>query len=225
MFGPLIITPGDALYKVKLTFFDRDRVRTALDKRTWKFFGKFGAYVRSDAKRSMKKRKRSAPPFHPPSVHEGSLKKFLYFGYEHAKRSVVVGPVKLSRRGPSGKRQVLEGPSPNALAGEVPAVLEHGGNNIPSPNPRRLKRKIGDYGAFAVGRYGGNGRYIRNYRGQQVFVTFAQIRTPAQLAHVERTETLVFGPWWQNHDLAPRPYMGPAFHKNLEQINKIWAGI
>ncbi|MBQ3332868.1 MAG: hypothetical protein IJG83_05550 [Thermoguttaceae bacterium] len=228
MIGPFVTSTSDALYKVKLTFFDRDRVRAALDKRTWKFLSRFGAYTRSDAKQSMRRSTHAAPPYHPPAVHEGSLKKFLYFGFDKTNRSVVIGPVKLSRRGSNGERRILEGPSYDALGGEVPNVLEYGGNRQVIPNPRRKKRKIGDYGAIAIGRAGGRStRLIRNYQGREVMVTFAMITSPAMLDKVNATEAIVFGPEYQSFDLKPRPYMGPAFRKNLApaKLEQIWAGI
>ena len=226
MIGPFITGTSDALYKVKLTFFDRDRVRTALDRRTWKFFSKFGAYTRSDAKKSMRKSVHAAPPYQPPAVHEGSLKKHLYFGFDKTNRSVVIGPAKLSRRGPHGGRELLEGPSWNQMSGEVPNVLEYGGNRQIIYNPRRKKRRIGDYGAIAVGRSAGRStRRIKNYQGVEVNVTFARITSPNMLRRVDWVEALVFGPWHQSFDLKPRPYMGPAFQKNLAKIESIWAGI
>lgn len=226
MIGPFITSASDGLYKVKLTFFDRDRVRAALDKRTWRFLSKFGAYTQRDAKQSMRRSVRAAPPYHPPNVHEGSLKRFLYFGFDKVNRSVVVGPVKLSRRGNNGKRRVLEGPSIDALGGEVPNVLEYGGNRQIIYNPRRKKRKIGDYGAIDIGRPAGRtSRLIRDYHGRQVMVTFARITSVEMLKRVNVVEATVFGPEHQSFDLKPRPYMGPAFQKNLAKIDQIWAGI
>ena len=46
----------------------------------------------------------------PPSSHTGTLKKFIFFGYDKDRRSVVIGPVTVP--GKSGK---------------TPSALEHGG--------------------------------------------------------------------------------------------------
>ncbi len=92
-------------------FFDRKAVMKYADARTRRVFSRFGAFVRRSAKSSIRKRKRPAPPNQPPSSHTGLLKKFIFFGFDPAKRSVVIGPVRLSQRG----------------RGEAPSILEHGG--------------------------------------------------------------------------------------------------
>lgn len=74
--------------------------------------GRFGAYVRSAAKNSIKKRDGSAQPGRPPHSHTGILKRFIFFSYDELNRSVVIGPEKLS-----GKNQ-----------GEAQFVLEYGGS-------------------------------------------------------------------------------------------------
>ncbi|GHT13373.1 hypothetical protein FACS1894170_09290 [Planctomycetales bacterium] len=57
----------------------------------------------------MKPLKTGSPPF----SHSGTLKKFLFFGYDPNRRSVVIGPV------------VVPGKS-----GKAPSVLEHGGRIV-----------------------------------------------------------------------------------------------
>jgi hypothetical protein len=78
--------------KMKDFFFDRKAVTDAMDKASKKALSKAGAFIRQTAKSSMRKRKKASAPGSPPSVHVGTLKKLLYFAYDPAQRSVVIGP-------------------------------------------------------------------------------------------------------------------------------------
>lgn len=124
-------------------FFDRNAVSNHIDATTKKVFTKFGAYVRRRARRSIRKRKGSSAPGKPPSSHTGVLRRFIFFGFDSARRSVVIGPVLAPSK-----------------SGKAPAVLEHGG-----------------------------------------------------------TVTLPSG---ERTDVAPRPYMGPAFEHEHSNLDSIW---
>lgn len=92
----------------KSNFFDRKAVMAAVDKARLRVLSKFGAYVRTTARRSIRKRKRVSDAGSPPSSHTGRLRDFLFFAYDPRSESVVIGPAKLN--------------STNA-----PEALEHGG--------------------------------------------------------------------------------------------------
>jgi hypothetical protein len=96
--------------KMKTMFFDRANVQSKIDAPTRKVLSKFGAFVRRRARQSIRKRRGTSAPFHSPFSHRGTLKKFLFFGYDSNRRSVVIGPVRVT--GKSGK---------------APSTLEHGG--------------------------------------------------------------------------------------------------
>ncbi|MBS3821018.1 MAG: hypothetical protein KGY81_04565, partial [Phycisphaerae bacterium] len=98
-------------FEIKQMFFDAPAVRRKVDASTRRVLSKFGAFVRRTARSSIRKRKKASSPGSPPSSHIGLLKKFIFFGYEPAKRSVVIGPVRLSQKG----------------RGEAPHLLEYGG--------------------------------------------------------------------------------------------------
>jgi len=98
-------------FDVKRVFFDTKTVRAKTDKATRRVLSQFGAFVRQTARRSIRRRKKASQPGRPPSSHTGLLKKFIWFGYDTVRRSVVIGPVRLSQKG----------------RGEAPSVLEHGG--------------------------------------------------------------------------------------------------
>ena len=98
-------------FEIKQLFFDRPAVTSRVDPAKRKVLSKFGAFVRRTAKGSIRRRRKAAPPGSPPSSHTGLLKKFIFFGYDPQRESVVIGPTRLDRRG----------------QGEAPSLLEYGG--------------------------------------------------------------------------------------------------
>jgi len=109
---------------VKGMFFDRKAVKGRLDRAARKVLSKFGAFVRRAAKSSIRKRRRASAPGEPPSSHTGLLKRFIFFGYDPGRRSVVIGPTRLNQK-----------------VGDAPAALEHGGPSTVVEGPRRRRRK------------------------------------------------------------------------------------
>ena len=97
-------------------FFTSPAVLGAVDRATRRVLSKFGAYVRRSARSSIRKRKKVSEPGKPPSSHTGLLRKFIFFGYDRADQTVVIGPVPLRAKA------------------EAPELLEHGG---------RARRKVG----------------------------------------------------------------------------------
>lgn len=73
-------------------FFDRVEVIKLLDRKKHKALRLNGGRIRKIARRSIRKRKRSAEPGSPPSSHSGRLRRGIYFSYDEATDSVVVGP-------------------------------------------------------------------------------------------------------------------------------------
>lgn len=94
---------------IKKAFFDRRAVINAVDRGARKVLSKFGAFVRTSARHSIRKRRAISQPGQPPSSHVGLLRKLILFGYDAQRKSVVVGPTPL--RG----------------ASEAPPLLEYGG--------------------------------------------------------------------------------------------------
>ena len=113
-----------AYAKMKSMFFDRKAVMSAVDTTTCKVLSRFGAFVRTTARHSIKKRKASAPPGSPPSSHTGLLKKFIFFGYDKDARSVVIGPAKLN------------------TGTEAPHTLEHSGVTTVTSGSKKHKAHI-----------------------------------------------------------------------------------
>jgi hypothetical protein len=90
-------------------FFDRKAVTGAVDCTARKVLSRFGAFVRTTARHSLRKRKAVSQPGDPPSSHVGLLKKLLFFGYDPGRKSVVIGPTPLHG------------------TAEAPPLLEYGG--------------------------------------------------------------------------------------------------
>jgi hypothetical protein len=93
----------------KAMFFDTRAVTSRVDSATRRVLSKFGAFVRTGARHSIRKRKTISQPGDPPSSHVGLLRKLIYFGYDGTRKSVVIGPTPL--RGTA----------------EAPPLLEYGG--------------------------------------------------------------------------------------------------
>lgn len=108
-------------YKVKDSFFDRKAIQDELGKTYARALSKAGAFIRTTARRSMRRRKRASEPGTPPSVHSrnavANLRNIL-FAYDRRRQSVVIGPVLLNQK------QSLNG---QLLAGTVPQLHEFGG--------------------------------------------------------------------------------------------------
>ena len=113
-------------FEIKQLFFDSPKVVRAVDRTTRRVLSKFGAFVRRTARSSIRKRKRISEPGSPPSSHSGLLKKFIFFGYDPAKRSVVIGPERLTQRG----------------RGEAPHLLEYGGTGSVQRKGKRRRAKV-----------------------------------------------------------------------------------
>src|SRR4051812_25246821 len=79
--------------QIKSMFFDRGKVLAAADAATRRVLSKFGAFVRQRARSSIRSRKKVSAPGGPPSSHVGTLKQSILFGYDAARKSVVIGPV------------------------------------------------------------------------------------------------------------------------------------
>lgn len=103
-------------------FFDREAVLKSMDAATRKALSKGGAFVRQDAKGSLRYRDRASQPGQPPSVHRGGtihgrsaslLKELIYFAWDAKNRTVVIGPAATN----GSKNQ----------PGFVPQTLEKGG--------------------------------------------------------------------------------------------------
>jgi hypothetical protein len=104
--------------RFKELFFDRDAVMNAVEDARRRVLTRAGAFIRRTAVQSIRPGVRSVAgvrkhsrPGKPPKSWTGLLKNFIWFGYDSATRSVVIGPARLG-----GRNQ-----------GEAPHTLEYGG--------------------------------------------------------------------------------------------------
>lgn len=110
-------------------FFNSKKVIGAVDRATRKVFSKFGAFVRTTAKQSIKKpgkraKARTSRPGRPPFSQTGLLKKFIFFGYDYKNKTVVIGPSALNK------------------GTKAPEVLEYGGTTTRGRGKNKRKIKI-----------------------------------------------------------------------------------
>lgn len=207
-------------WKVTRAFFDRDVVIAAVDKATRDVLSKFGAFVRTTAKQSIKKApfaskkergqdridfsRKTSTPGSPPYSQTGKLKKGIFFSFDRQTKSVVVGPARF----PSG-------------AGTAPATLEYGGAAGRRRNMRRTVRHVGDGGEVEIGGWFCATTKI-NREGTQV--TYIKLRTQAQADRANRLNEKLYGPMILGPAaIAARPYMHPALQKELPKLPAMWA--
>jgi hypothetical protein len=95
-------------------FFDRELIVKKVKDAGKTSLSKAGAFVRQRAKTSIRKRKKVSTPGSPPSSHVGLLRNMIYFFYDEANQSVVVGP------------QILNGAKRNGSV-VTPELMEFGG--------------------------------------------------------------------------------------------------
>ncbi len=116
---------GYRLDELKGLFFDSAKVMAAVGRAERAVFSRFGAFVRTRARSSIRTRKKPSAPGQPPSSHVGLLKRFILFAYEPERHTVIIGPARL-----------------NKVIGDAPAALEHGGQSKVVTGSRRRKRTV-----------------------------------------------------------------------------------
>lgn len=111
------------------SFFDRQKVATRVEKVRLKNLSKCGAFVRTAARSSLRRRKRVSLPGQPPSVHSkdafATLKNIL-FGYDPAAKGVIVGPVAVNSNRDDVPRLMEKGGFAKRRAKHVPARTAKG---------------------------------------------------------------------------------------------------
>ena len=87
-------------FSVKSQFFDKDIVVNVITKNERRYLVRAGSYIRKSARSSIKnppkKGERNSSPGNPPFNQTGKLKGGIFFSYDPANRSVVIGPEKLA---------------------------------------------------------------------------------------------------------------------------------
>jgi hypothetical protein len=119
-------------FNKKQFFFDRQIVIDAVGRASAKNLSQAGSFFRRSARSSLRRRKKVSPPGQPPSVHTQdrvATLKNIWFVFDPAQRSVVVGPLKLSgSRLEASDRQT------------VPSLHEMGGTAVVGGRRKRKRR-------------------------------------------------------------------------------------
>jgi hypothetical protein len=111
----------------KANFFDRDKVKKAVDDGMRRMLSKFGSFVRQRSRTSLRYRQNPSKPGNPPSVHRtlartktnkrtgvskrqlvSPLREFVFFVFDQSTRSVVIGPALLNWAGGARVLRALE---------------------------------------------------------------------------------------------------------------------
>jgi len=88
---------GFTLRELKGMFFTSPAIIRAVDRATYRALLRFGQYVRKVARHSIKRVPGPSTPGEPPHGHTGLLKGHIYYGFDPAHRSVVIGPARLKK--------------------------------------------------------------------------------------------------------------------------------
>lgn len=112
--------------RVKRIAFSVLKVVQRADVATQRVLSKFGAFVMTGARRSIRKRKASSRPGSPPSSHMGFLKRFIFFDVSLGRKSVIIGPARIQ-----------------AANGEQLPALEYGGPTTIRLRVRGKRRRTG----------------------------------------------------------------------------------
>jgi hypothetical protein len=181
----------------KVIFFDR-AISVAVDRGAKRGLSRFGAFVRTRDKTSLKYRKKASEPGRPPSVHRSTgftrektnrktgavsrqpvspLRELTFFGYDADRKSVVIGAAIFPRS--------------KAGPGVVPERIEYGGQvTLRVPVPRGTGRKA----TPAQGR-----AYQRLIKDGRITPPPREYRTVSFVAR-------------------PRPHINPAFRAELPKL-------
>lgn len=189
----------------KKSFFDSKEVIAAVSEAERKVLSKFGAHTRQTAKQSLRKKEGASNPGQPPHSHLGYLKRGILFAYDRGRKSVVIGPNRLSKKG------------------NAPEVLEKGCNSVKRKNPRRKDRKIGDSGIVLLRKTNSkSSKQVKDWQHKPRWVTFGTLKTAKQVACAERNETDIWGPKIISGSIEARPHMAPAFERELAKMPPNW---
>jgi hypothetical protein len=114
-----------SIAQAKDLFFDRDKLSRAVDRGFRRGLSRMGAFIRTKmislilrhnvrrgfgVKTNVKDRHpgQVSPPGEPPYSHEGSLAKWIFFGYDERAKAVFIGPAKLNKGWGDGGPHLLE---------------------------------------------------------------------------------------------------------------------
>jgi hypothetical protein len=111
-----VTTFGLSIKQFRTNFFDFEKIVTKAEAANRRGLARFGGLVRTKARRSIRKRKKTSSAPSAPHSHTGLLRDHIYFAQEQA-AGVIIGPAAL---------KTSDGPSIITTQG-APETLEEGG--------------------------------------------------------------------------------------------------
>lgn len=174
--------------RIKHMFFDRKAVIDAVDKAKPAVLSKSGAFIRTAAKSSIRKRKKPSPPGKPPSSHTGLLRR-IFFAWDPSTKTVVVGPVKTNQVFFDGQSQ--------PVTGTVPGVLEHGGQ-IKTMQVLSKRMFTGKYGGERDYWVRADLRSRRRLAGRPMRIKTSRINARPYMGPALKQESPKLPPQWAN---------------------------
>ncbi len=199
--------------------FDDRKLRGRVKDANFRNLGHAAAVIRKAARRSIHKRKKASTPGRPPHTQTRNLPRAVLYAVTRDREFAVVGPS--SRFG----RRIHK----------VAALHEFSGFVGNYRNPRRRIRKSGGAGEIAIftQRRRKHGRFVKfgsttklakgTLRGN-VYVTYAKLRTAAQVRRANRLNEELYGPLKARANYPKRPFMGPALKRVAPQLPEHWRG-
>jgi hypothetical protein len=190
--------------RTKIRFNDYSNIVIAkMDKTERKVLSKFGAYVMTASRRSMRsggKKGKASRPGEPPRSHSANgLRRghhAVQFGYDISSRSVIIGPEKMNH--------VVHNAS-----GTIPEILEFGGTL--SVFEERYLSSSSETPWFRVDlRYRNRKawlRYTQENGGEGIAADRRGVRRQLRLRPIR---------------IAARPYMAPAYTKTRSRLMPLW---
>ncbi len=209
--------------ETKKAFFDTGAVAKALSTAKRRVFGRFGAMERTIAQRSIRRRKAAvSQPGQPPFSHEGSLRDNIWFAYDSAAESVVVGPTALNK--------VAFDADLRPVSGLIPEILEFGGTAGVIEQAVKVVDNTQTVGVMSVTNTKTE-RLLwvrRDLRRYGKVALLAKLRANLARGQVFRVAGNLVVPTGHNrfrtYHVAARPYMRPAFLTALGKLDTMWAG-
>jgi hypothetical protein len=192
-------------------FFDRRFVADRMRRANRQALSKAGAFIRTRARTSLRRRKKSSPPGRPPSVHStdgvATLKNIL-FAYEPHGQSLVVGPVALNQVNQSWI---------DMRSRTVPQVLEFG--DVLTVHEWRFAEPENKQKWAGWDKYTSSAKFSSEWRRRdRRWRNVARRRrrhTLSDLGVQTRSRRAIY---------RPRPFMGPALEAEKDHIPDAWVG-
>jgi len=213
--APPPVRVGMTIDQMKGYFFRPDRILHKLDAASARAFRKFGARVRLTARHSLRKVAGPAPRGHAPHSHgQHLLRNHIYYALPSDESHVVIGPALLIGRG--------VGLSPYG-SHTVPQVQEFGAAVTRQGNTRPKAREVFSYSSASGGvswrtvkpiREDSRGLLAYDYDKRAVrFFSAGRMANRGTYQPSTASPTRHYG---------KRPYMGPAFKRELPRAQDLW---